>query len=59
MSKKSIKEGRNAICYCGSLRKYKKCHLMIDEGYVKDPDSGFIQIASYTTPAEITIDSQS
>jgi preprotein translocase subunit SecA len=24
--------GRNDPCYCGSGKKYKKCHMLIDEG---------------------------
>jgi hypothetical protein len=31
---------RNKDCYCGSGKKYKKCHLMADEGWVATP-SGF------------------
>jgi uncharacterized protein YecA (UPF0149 family) len=27
------KLGRNDPCHCGSGRKYKKCHLPIDEGW--------------------------
>jgi len=23
--------GRNEVCWCGSTRKYKKCHLETDE----------------------------
>lgn len=26
---------RNGQCYCGSHRKYKFCHLFLDQGWVK------------------------
>jgi HEAT repeat protein len=29
----TAKPGRNDACWCGSHRKYKKCHLAEDEGY--------------------------
>lgn len=31
---------RNQDCYCGSGKKYKKCHLLADEGWVATP-TGF------------------
>lgn len=29
--KKTISLGRNDICWCGSGKKYKRCHLGTDE----------------------------
>jgi len=47
---------RNAPCYCGSGVKYKKCHLLTDQGYVKNPEGLLERVASYTTPAKIAVD---
>ncbi len=30
------KPGRNALCWCGSGKKYKKCHLHEDEKKLKN-----------------------
>jgi len=38
--KKNIK--RNDPCYCGSGKKYKKCHLAQDEGYTSHRRGGYI-----------------
>ncbi|GAB4388495.1 MAG: hypothetical protein Kow0025_08120 [Thermodesulfovibrionales bacterium] len=27
----AVKPGRNEACWCGSGKKYKKCHLPLDE----------------------------
>jgi uncharacterized protein YecA (UPF0149 family) len=27
----AVKPGRNEPCWCGSTKKYKKCHLAVDE----------------------------
>lgn len=29
--KKTVTPGRNALCWCGSGKKYKRCHLETDE----------------------------
>lgn len=36
MKKRSYHEpgDRNGPCHCGSGKKYKKCHLMLEQGYV-------------------------
>jgi methionyl aminopeptidase len=31
------KLGRNALCWCGSGKKYKKCHLTTDLSTAADP----------------------
>ncbi len=33
VKKKNKKPGPNELCWCGSGKKYKKCHKPIDEGY--------------------------
>ena len=33
VKKKNKKPGPNDPCWCGSGKKYKKCHKPIDEGY--------------------------
>jgi uncharacterized protein YecA (UPF0149 family) len=30
-NKTSVKPGRNEPCWCGSGKKYKKCHFLEDE----------------------------
>jgi len=30
-----VNPGRNELCWCGSGKKYKKCHLMEDEEKAK------------------------
>lgn len=41
---------RNKDCHCGSLRKYKKCHLYEDQGW-KQTDKGFINESIITLQA--------
>ena len=36
------KPGRNDPCWCGSGKKYKKCHLMIEEKIAYHADKGEI-----------------
>ncbi len=31
-----VKPGRNDLCWCGSGKKYKKCHLPEDEKKLKN-----------------------
>jgi hypothetical protein len=31
--RRNVRPGRNEACWCGSSRKYKKCHLSTDEGH--------------------------
>ncbi len=31
-----VKPGRNELCWCGSGKKYKKCHLPEDEKKLKN-----------------------
>ena len=33
---------RNELCWCGSGKKYKKCHLMIEEKIAYHADKGEI-----------------
>ena len=47
--------GRNDLCWCGSGKKYKKCHLNEDERLQQLFDEGF-QVPSrelHKTPADI------
>ena len=58
---KKVRVGRNDPCPCGSGRKYKKCHLAMEQGsYVRDPsklpqpkdldDASVQTVATATTP---------
>lgn len=38
----NLKLGRNDNCWCGSLQKYKKCHMQIDEKIEKYASMGHI-----------------
>lgn len=46
---------RNAICWCGSGRKYKSCHMSFDEKIISFEKKGFIVPARklLKTPADI------
>lgn len=42
ISQKPAKSGRNDPCYCGSGKKYKKCHLLKEQVYNPDEKSNYL-----------------